>query len=836
MDRPPADQAVPLGMNEHPVSVDGREDCRAPIHNLFSTLRAHRLVFFTTIFGALFLCTIYCLFAPPQYEGRARVALRSSSAIPLTINGAADVHSISPLMGQAELETLASTLRSNQLAWRVITEEKLYADSAFATSFSRRFPDFKIASPSSAAQAWLIDLFSRRLRTTTVPRTLVVEIRFRSRDAALSARVVNALIRAYNEQDSDTRVNATAKATHWLYEQLDSLKASVDGDDQRLAAFQRDHTLIYSPATGLNAQPVQIQHSAIVQGIDTLGQQLVDATAEGLLRKAQYSAALNGDPELVVASDPRLAAGNAGFGLALLHQLHSQRSDLEQELAQLNLEHGPNFPRTLQVNSQIADIDGQIKSENDRIISRLHAAMTAAQSHVTLLRASLKTSTTAGLTQNEAAAQFAVMQQEAASRRAVYLEVLQKAREAGMAAGVEQSNLAIVDPAFLPIKPVTPDPLIDYAIMLFVGFWLALGGALLAETLSPSSRKVVAILLGALIGACTTLAQAPTPNTSGLPSGVSRIPQSTEHRTLPSPRESPIVWSANGAPQQSAGQTAAEVMPAPLEPGDMVQVSEAHEPIVHATARVSGQGTVSIPLAGEVKVAGLDETAAAHAIESALVTRGMLLHPQVSVLVTSYVGQDVSILGEVARPGVYPFSEHHRLLDFIAAAQGLTPTAGSLVTITPRVPNDRPLAVMLHDADAAGDHNPDLHPGDTVQINKAGLVYIVGDVLRPGGFAVDPAQNLTVVQALTLAWGPSQNAALGKALLIRDQKGGRTVTSLNLKRMLRGQDPDMTIRDRDILFVPDSAAKNLWNRTMESVVQSAAGVSIYAGLVYSQRF
>jgi protein involved in polysaccharide export with SLBB domain len=101
---------------------------------------------------------------------------------------------------------------------------------------------------------------------------------------------------------------------------------------------------------------------------------------------------------------------------------------------------------------------------------------------------------------------------------------------------------------------------------------------------------------------------------------------------------------------------------------------------------------------------------------------------------------------------------------------------------------------------------------------------------------VDPVLRLTVVQALTFAWGPTQNAALTKALLIRDQPGGRTVTSLNLKRLLRGEDPDLPIQDRDILFIPDSTAKNLWNRTMESVVQSAAGVSIYEGLVYSQRF
>jgi protein involved in polysaccharide export with SLBB domain len=93
-----------------------------------------------------------------------------------------------------------------------------------------------------------------------------------------------------------------------------------------------------------------------------------------------------------------------------------------------------------------------------------------------------------------------------------------------------------------------------------------------------------------------------------------------------------------------------------------------------------------------------------------------------------------------------------------------------------------------------------------------------------------------VVQALSLAWGPVQNAATSKALLIREQKGGRTLTTLNLRRMLHGQEPDLPVHDRDILFVPDSTAKNLWNRSLEAAIQSAVGVTIYAGLVYSQRF
>lgn len=241
---------------------------------------------------------------------------------------------------------------------------------------------------------------------------------------------------------------------------------------------------------------------------------------------------------------------------------------------------------------------------------------------------------------------------------------------------------------------------------------------------------------------------------------------------------------------------------------------------------------------GEVRIDGMDEQAAARVIEAALLEKGMLLHPLVSVLVTAYAGQDVSVLGEVARPGVYPFTYHHRLLDLISAASGLAPNAGRLVTVfhasDPRTPH--PVALDPSGTDQTTDHNPELLPGDTVQVSRAGLVYVVGDVIRPGGFPVDPVLGLTVVQALSLAWGPTLNAGASRAILIREQEHGRTMTTLNLQRMLHGKDPDLPVQDRDIIYVPDSFGKNLLNRTMESAVQSTLGVTIYSALVYSQRY
>ncbi|HME58571.1 MAG TPA: SLBB domain-containing protein, partial [Terracidiphilus sp.] len=426
----------------------------------------------------------------------------------------------------------------------------------------------------------------------------------------------------------------------------------------------------------------------------------------------------------------------------------------------------------------------------------------------------------------------------------IYVRVQTKVEEAGLAAGIDNSKITVVDAALQPSKPMAPDLPLYMLITLFVSLWLAIGGAFLMESIHPSShstviRAVVALLAVALTGAAIH-AQAPTPTTSGLPTGVVKLPATQDTRVQPNPREAPTIWNNPGqaGTQPMAGTLPATPMPAPIAPGDFLDVSEIHTPEFHSMVRVSPTGTVMLPMVHDVQIGGMDEQAAAHAIEAALTAQGFLLHPLVSVLVISYVGQDVSVLGEVVRPGVYPYTLHHRLLDLISAASGLAPSAGRLVNIFHRDDAKTPHPVVLDPdaADTANDHNPELAPGDTVQVSRAGLVYVVGDVQRPGGFPVDPVQGLTVVQALTLAWGPTQNAAMGKAILIREQKGGRTLTSLNLKRMLHGQEPDQLVHDRDILYVPDSAAKNLWNRVIESAIQSAIGVTIYSGLVFSQRY
>jgi polysaccharide biosynthesis/export protein len=726
----------------------------------------------------------------------------------------------------------------------VITELKLYQAAGFMGNFAQRFSSFRPNAPAADAQAYLLERFQKKLHVQTLPRTLLVEIRFRSKDAALAAAVVNALIRAYSQQDSESHAQATLQASDWLANQLRELKIREEQDQQRLTAFQNEHGILSSTETVTNGQAGETQHNSTLLEVDEQGRLLVEVTAERILRETEYRTALQGDPELVIASDPRAQAEGGGFATALLQQIHASQSALQQEQAQLSAEHGPNFPRVVEIRRQLQDLDRQKQAEDAKLVERFRSAWQTAADREQLVRSKLAELTGEGLKQNQAAAEYTAMREEAESSHAVYMRVSEKVDEAGMAAGIRSSNISVVDYARQPVKPVTPDPPLYLAITFFVGLWIAVGGALLMESLGNSAARAAIVLFAVCLAGATGLvshAQAPTPNTSGLPSGVVRIPPTPDNQNLPNPREAPAIWNNPGANQAGlvplAVALSASPMAALISPGDALDISEYHTPEFHSEVRVSQGGVVTLPMVLDVAVGGLDEQDAAHVIEAALVAKGMLLHPQVSVLVTAYAGQDVSVLGEVARPGVYPYTLHHRLLDLISAASGLAPNAGRLVNVYHRADPKTPHAVVMDPSgtDTEADHNPELSPGDTVQVSRAGLVYVIGDVVRPGGFPVDPAQGLTVVQALSLAWGQSQNAS-SNALLIREQKGGRTLTTLNLKRMIHGQEPDQPVRDRDILFVPDSMAKNLWNKSVEAAIQSAIGVSIYAGLVYSQRF
>ena len=253
-----------------------------------------------------------------------------------------------------------------------------------------------------------------------------------------------------------------------------------------------------------------------------------------------------------------------------------------------------------------------------------------------------------------------------------------------------------------------------------------------------------------------------------------------------------------------------------------------------ATARVTESGDVNLPVLGPVQVAGLSPNEAALKIETELKTRGIMLQPHVTVSIVESAPRGATLLGEVKSPGVYSVMGRRRLLDLIAMAGGLGPNAGKLVTIAHRDDPQHPEMVRLvpRAAQLGSQQNPMIHPGDTIMVGRAGVVYILGDVKKPGGFLIDNDEHISLMQALTLAGGWNKEAALSKAVVIRKIPQGHKQLDLDLKHVLKGKQADIKVEDGDILYVPSSLGKTLAYRGIEAVIAAAQTAVVYTSFNY----
>jgi polysaccharide export outer membrane protein len=264
----------------------------------------------------------------------------------------------------------------------------------------------------------------------------------------------------------------------------------------------------------------------------------------------------------------------------------------------------------------------------------------------------------------------------------------------------------------------------------------------------------------------------------------------------------------------------------PIGAGDLVEMSVFDTPELSGKLRVDNHGDVILPLIGSLHVAGLNAKEMQDLIRQKFLDGRFVQDPQVTVFVTEYATQGVALLGEIKTPGVYPAFGAHHLLDYISVAGGLTPLAGSHVSITHAGHPDEPQRVQISSSTSPkGTNNPEILPGDTIFVEKTGLVYVIGDVVRPGGFPMDHGDHLTILQAIALAEGTTPTAKKSAGVIIRATSQGHEEIPVDLNKILAAKATDPLLQDNDILFVPNSASK-VALKNIESLLPVAASAAL----------
>jgi polysaccharide export outer membrane protein len=265
-----------------------------------------------------------------------------------------------------------------------------------------------------------------------------------------------------------------------------------------------------------------------------------------------------------------------------------------------------------------------------------------------------------------------------------------------------------------------------------------------------------------------------------------------------------------------------------ISSGDLLELSVFDTPELSGKLRVDERGSIALPLADTLPVAGLTSEQAARRIEARFREAAVLKEPHASVTVVESATQGITIMGEVRNPGVYPLLGARDLLDLISEAGGLNPQAGKDVIITHRTDFDHPVTARLGSKPGSPSGvNVDIRPGDTIVVSHEGIVYVVGEVGKPGGFRIENNDRLTVLQAIALAQGTNKTAALNRAKVIRRTDTGRQELPISLKKILANNAPDETLFDGDILFVPNSARKTVLGNMEQVILPAAASAVIY---------
>jgi polysaccharide export outer membrane protein len=301
----------------------------------------------------------------------------------------------------------------------------------------------------------------------------------------------------------------------------------------------------------------------------------------------------------------------------------------------------------------------------------------------------------------------------------------------------------------------------------------------------------------------------------------------SQNVAAPSTNERPAESALTSSQPQPSVQHGTDTLETLIGGGDLLRISVFGVKDFDVDARVSARGSISVPLIGDVQVAGLTTDEAQAVIEKRFVAGNFMLHPQVSVFEKEYATQGISVLGEVQKPGIYPLLGSHGLFEVLSMAGGTTPKTGPIVTITHRSHPSDPVQVKLVEVGKSADANAEILPGDTVFVSKAGIVYVVGDVKNPSGVVIENGSEMTVLKAVAIAGGVNPTAAVNGAKLIRRTPNGLEETSIPLKKIFAAKVLDMKLEPEDIVFVPNSAARSAGRRGLEAVLQAATGVAIY---------
>lgn len=360
-----------------------------------------------------------------------------------------------------------SILQSNTLALLVIRKLGLDKRTEFAGGQAQGSTGGMPTAISLGREDQLIGAFQSNLKVLPAPSTSIIEVTYSSSNPRLAAEIANAIADTYIEQNIKARFDSTMQAADWLSKQLADLQIKVETSQSKLINYQKEHGIVGTDD----------KQNLTFEKLNDLGKRLTEAQADRIQKESLYRIAKGTNPDALASVLPESA----------LTGLQAQQSQLQTQLAVLKTQFGPAYPRVLEVQNELDQVNKTFREELQSGINRVQNEYFTAVQREQMLEAALAAQTAEANKLDENAIEYKILKQEADSNRQLYDGLLQKLKEATLAAGLNSSNLRIIDRARIPLFPARPNVPRNMLFAVLLGL---VGGVAIAFALEAVDTTV----------------------------------------------------------------------------------------------------------------------------------------------------------------------------------------------------------------------------------------------------------------------------------------------------------------------------------------------------------
>src|SRR5438552_698425 len=440
------------------------------LYDYLLILRKHQWVIIFFLLAVVTIVAIATFRMQSVYVATSRIELDRENANILPFQGSDSYDVMMDLDNY--IETQSKILTSETLALETIRSNGLSARPEFS---SPNGPSEAVAIGSLANQKRPPELgeFLKSLMVKRVPNSHLMDVSVESTDPQLAARIVNAHISSYIEQNFRSKYEATTRATTWLTDQLTELKIRVQKAEDVRIAYERQNQI----------WTLDDKQNITSQRLGDINRQLTEAQSERMKKESLYQFAKSGNLDAV----PQIQSNVA------LTELFKKRSEVSNEYTDALNQYGPNFPKVQRLQAQLKDYDKSIEKGKKNVLDVLESDYREAQQRESLLMQALDQQKTETNQMAEKLVEYNILKREAEANKTLYEGLMTKLKETAISQGLRSSNIRVVDPAMIPSTPTRPAKTRNIALAFLVGLVGGIGLAVMREYLDNTVKSPDAV-------------------------------------------------------------------------------------------------------------------------------------------------------------------------------------------------------------------------------------------------------------------------------------------------------------------------------------------------------